>query len=86
MTKAKQIKIPILITVHRETDNSIIYQRKDIFTVDETDEVTQTLQAVAQRTGRPVEEVLERFSLETVQEKLAKDEELQKIIKDFECQ
>ena len=74
----------ILITVHLETDNTIIHQREDVFIVDKTDEITQALQAVAQRSGKPVEEVLRQFSLDTVKDKLARDEELQKIVKDFE--
>src|SRR5436190_282455 len=84
MTKAKPVEIPVLITVHLETDNTIIHQRNQVFIVEKTDEVTQALQAVAQRAGKPVAEVLEQFSLDTVKDKLAEDEELQKIIKDFE--
>src|SRR2546423_8426679 len=84
MAKVKQVEIPVLITVHVATDNTIIHQREDIFAIDKTDAVTEALQAVAARAGKPVVEVLQQFALVTVQEKLAKDEKLQKIVRDFE--
>ena len=83
MAKAKQIEIPVLVTTRLETDNSIIYQREQVFLVDRTDEITQALQAVAQRSGKPVAEVIKQFTLETVKDQIAKDEKLQKIVKDF---
>ena len=81
MAKAKQIEIPVLLSL--ETNNSIIYQRERVFLVDRTDEITQALQAVAQRSGKPVAEVIKQFALETVKDQIAKDNELQKIVKDF---
>ena len=84
MAKAKQIEIPVLVTTRLETDNSIIYQREQVFLVDRTDAITQALQAVAQRSGKPVAVVMKQFALETVKDQIAKDKELQKIVKDFE--
>ena len=62
MAKAKQIEIPVLVTTRLETDNSIMYQREQVFLVDRTDAITQALQAVAQRSGKPVAEVMKQFS------------------------
>jgi len=84
MAKAKQIEIRVLVTTRLETDNSIMYQREQVFLVDRTDAITQALQAVAQRSGKPVAEVIKQFALETVKDQIAKDKELQKIVKDFE--
>jgi hypothetical protein len=84
MVKAQQIIIPVLITIHQASDNTIIHQREDSFTIDKTDEVMAFLQAAATRSGKPAADVLRQLSLNAVQDKLEKDAKLQKIINGFE--
>jgi len=68
MTKAKQIEVPVLITFHAATDNTILFRCEDIFTIEKADKLTQTLHAVVQRTGKPVAEVLQWFAREAVKD------------------
>jgi hypothetical protein len=83
MAKAQLIKVPVVITIHELPDNTVVYQRRDIFTIEKTDAIVTALHAVAIRSGQPVAKVLEQFSRQAVEDKLAKDAGLQKIINDF---
>jgi hypothetical protein len=86
MEKAKHIKIPVIISIQQVSNNTIIHQRRKIFTLDKTDEIVTVIEAVASRSGKPVADILHQFSLDTVKDKLEKDVELQKIINNFENQ
>jgi hypothetical protein len=86
MGNTKHINIPLLITIQQVSSNVIIHQRRESFTIDKTDEIVAAIEAVAARSGKPVADVLQQFSLDLVKDKLAKDGALQKLITNFENQ
>jgi hypothetical protein len=86
MGNAKHINITLLITIQQVSSNVIIHQRQESYTIDKTDEIVAAIESVAAKSGKPVTDVLQQFSLDLVKEKLAKDGALQKLITNFENQ
>jgi hypothetical protein len=83
---AQHINIPLLITIHQVSSNVVIHQRRESFAIDKTDEIVAAVEAVAARSGKPIADVLQQFSLDLVKAKLANDRVLQKLITNFENQ
>jgi len=68
MGNAKHLNIPLLITIQQVSSDVIIDQRRESFTIDKTDEIVAAIEVVAARSGKPVADVLQQFSLDLVKD------------------
>jgi hypothetical protein len=79
-TIPSQIHVPLAIAIRRASDNTVLYQEHQTFTI-ETDPFATLIERTVQQSGRPAVEILEELVFKTIQNELKDDVALQEIVR-----
>jgi hypothetical protein len=81
MTIPEQVDIPIVFTIRQASDNTVLYQDHQTFTIVRTDHIATLLEGAARRSGRPAAKILEKLVLTAVQDQLREDRVFTEILR-----